>query len=232
MKLKLQICAWSGVVGMILIFAAMWPLWHMLPPISPLLTMSETADHYRQYSMGILVGAVIQMTGVCLLVVFSGGLIACMKTIEGRFSPFTYGFVLLTSLVYFTVFVPGVIFSCLAYRPDWPDEVVRILSDLALIIYVWPGVLGTIAFLLPGLIILGDRRPQPVFPRWIGYLTLWVAILLAPGNAVTFFKSGPFAWNGLIAFWIPAVAFGGLINVLAWAMIRANTHPAIAEDQA
>jgi hypothetical protein len=27
-----------------------------------------------------------------------------------------------------------------------------------------------------------------------------IALLFAPGGLITFFKSGPFAWNGLLAF--------------------------------
>jgi len=54
--------------------------------------------------------------------------------------------------------------------------------------------------------ILGDRSEQPIFPRWLAYLSIWVAVLFLPAGAVTFFKSGAFAWNGLLAFWIALAA--------------------------
>lgn len=47
-----------------------------------------------------------------------------------------------------------------------------------------------------------------MFPRWLGYLNFWCAFLFMPGGLVVFFKDGPFAWNGIIAWWLLLVAFG------------------------
>lgn len=46
-----------------------------------------------------------------------------------------------------------------------------------------------------------------MFPRWVGYANLWIAILYLPELLVFFFTTGPFAWDWLIGFWIPAVLF-------------------------
>jgi hypothetical protein len=45
-----------------------------------------------------------------------------------------------------------------------------------------------------------------VFQRWVGYLNAWVAVLLVPGVLVLFFNTGPFAWNGVLVFWLAATA--------------------------
>jgi hypothetical protein len=55
--------------------------------------------------------------------------------------------------------------------------------------------------------ILTDTRTTPLFPRWLGYLNIWAAITFTPGVILPFFKSGPFAWNGIFVFWIPAIVF-------------------------
>jgi hypothetical protein len=71
-----------------------------------------------------------------------------------------------------------------------------------------------------GLAILRDDSEQLVFPRWIAYFNFWVAILSLPGVLIPLFKIGPFAWNGLLAFWVPLVTFGVWGPVMVWAMLR------------
>ncbi|MCY1360840.1 hypothetical protein D9M69_474850 [compost metagenome] len=47
---------------------------------------------------------------------------------------------------------------------------------------------------------------------------------------VVFFKSGPFAWNGLFAFWMAAVAFFGWILVTWWVIAKSIRQQANAEE--
>lgn len=58
-----------------------------------------------------------------------------------------------------------------------------------------------------GLCILGNESSEEVYPRWLGYASLWVAFLSMPGALIPFFKTGPFAWNGLFGFWLAVIAF-------------------------
>jgi hypothetical protein len=55
--------------------------------------------------------------------------------------------------------------------------------------------------------VLNDSDPEPLFPRWLGFLNLWVALAYVPGSLLAFFKSGPFAWNGIFAFWLAGTVF-------------------------
>jgi hypothetical protein len=71
-----------------------------------------------------------------------------------------------------------------------------------------------------GFAILGDTSPKPVFPRWIAYLNFWVAILFQPGALVPLFKHGPFAWDGLLAFWMPLGVLGIWVVVMFVALLR------------
>ena len=62
-------------------------------------------------------------------------------------------------------------------------------------------------FLIIPIVAFNDRRPEPAFPRWAGYLNLFVFIIVLPGQLMFFFYSGPFAWNGLVGIWIPLMGF-------------------------
>jgi hypothetical protein len=87
--------------------------------------------------------------------------------------------------------------------------------------FVGPSLPGTVQMLASAIPVLADRNPDPIFPRWVGYANIWTAILATPGCLITLFKSGPFAWNGAIAFWVAAIAFGIWMMVNFWAMRHA-----------
>jgi hypothetical protein len=98
---------------------------------------------------------------------------------------------------------------------------IQTLSDFGFIIFIGPALPGALQMLTVAFAVLGDRNAEPVFPRWVGYFNVWTAILAMPGCLVTLFKSGPFAWNGVLAFWVAAIAFGLWVNVNFWAARRA-----------
>ena len=48
-------------------------------------------------------------------------------------------------------------------------------------------------------------------------------LVFAAGPA--FFKSGPFAYHGLLAFYLPVVIWGGYIALTTWYMLRELKRP-------
>jgi hypothetical protein len=59
------------------------------------------------------------------------------------------------------------------------------------------------------------------FPRWFGYYTAWTALMFEAGAIAFLTRSGPFAWNGLLAFWSPVVTFFAWMIVIAVLLFRA-----------
>ena len=55
----------------------------------------------------------------------------------------------------------------------------------------------------------------------MGYFSLWCAILLAPGILVIVFHTGPFAWNGIFAFWLPLTVLGTWFFVMTVPLLQA-----------
>jgi len=133
----------------------------------------------------------------------------------------TYTLLLTSVLGFVPVLVAEMLFSAAAYRPDRPDEIIQAFSDLGFFLFVGPALPGAMQMLSVAFAVLGDRNAEPVFPRWVGYFSVWTAVLALPGAVVTLFKAGPFAWNGVLAFWVAAIAFGLWINVTFWATRRA-----------
>ena len=60
-----------------------------------------------------------------------------------------------------------------------------------------------------------DEQARPVFARWVGHFNLLIAIALVPAGFAGLTLSGPFAWNGFLAFWVKNVAIALWLVVMA-----------------
>ena len=96
-----------------------------------------------------------------------------------------------------------------------------------MLILAWPPIMVQVARSPPP----PTDAAKPVFPRWFGYLNVWVGFLLVPANMIIFFKTGPFAWTGVIGFWLPAAVFGAWYLVVTYVLLKA-IHQEEEEDRA
>lgn len=53
------------------------------------------------------------------------------------------------------------------------------------------------------------------------YFNIWAISLLAPGGFIVFFKTGPLAWNGILACWLVLAAYFSWIVVNTILLLRA-----------
>jgi len=132
-----------------------------------------------------------------------------------------YGFV--------TLYFAGLFFMAASFRPNYPPELTNLLTDLGFFLFVGAAIPAFVQNVITGAAILSDKRADPVMPRWVGYMNIWTGVLLLPGCVICLFKVGPFAWNGLLAFWMPAVVFGIWFNIMIWAMMRAIKRDALGQ---
>lgn len=227
---SMKLCTYMGFLAGMFTFIGLWPIAHIIPPLAPGMSHAEVADFYRQHQIGILGGSIFVMTAATLFFPFMAALAVFMKKIEGAISPLTYAFLMLSVVGFLTLFLAAVFFTAAAYRPDYPDEIIHALSDVAYFILVIPAVPAFALNVLSGAAILGDRRQAPILPRWLGYLSLWSGLLMAPGLAIGLFKIGPFAWNGVLAFWVVAVGFGIWFNGMVFGMLSALKNNRLASE--
>lgn len=111
------------------------------------------------------------------------------------------------------LFTPMLIMNVAAFRPDRSPEITMALTDLAWILFVTPIGPFIVQNLAIALAVFSDQNTPPVFPRWVGYANIWVALLFCAAAAAYFFKAGPLAWQGIFAFWL------GLVMYTIWAFI-------------
>jgi hypothetical protein len=212
--------AWMGIAAMLIMFIGLWPLMHFLPPLKPGLGQAELAAIYRANATGIITGGIFQMLACSIFMLYFSALALQLKRMEAT-PLWTYTLLLTSVLGFVPVLVAEMLLSAAAYRPERPDEIIQAFSDLGFFLFVGPALPGAMQMLSVAFAVLGDRNAEPVFPRWVGYFSIWTAVLALPGAVVTLFKVGPFAWNGVLAFWVAAIAFGLWINVTFWATRRA-----------
>jgi hypothetical protein len=193
----------------------------LFPPISPAASPHAVMHLYASHPTRM-------RAGLLLAIVAFGGWapwVAAISTQLRRIrnvSPVLSNLQLVAGVTSWVVLmVPLLIFSAVAYRPLRDPNVLQGINDVAWIMFIMPVVPFIVQALAIGIAVLEDRSSKPLFPRWFGYLNIWVAILEMPGCLLTFFKTGPFDWRGLLALWIPFAAFGAWIFATSYAVDRA-----------
>lgn len=223
-----RMLVWCGPAMMVLWVGAFLLIAGFIPPSDPALPPAAIVDFYAANTTAIRIGLVISMLGSALLVPYAVAISGQLKRINGAKALADTQMVscALLSLEFIT---PIAVWMAATYRFDeQAAEITRALHDLGWILFVTVIWSLWVQVVCIGIAILIDRSPQPVFPRWIGYLNFWVAILILPAGTVLFFKGGPFAWNGIIGFFVPLTIYSSWFVAMTWAMHR-NLTRQIAE---
>jgi hypothetical protein len=128
---------------------------------------------------------------------------------------------LLTGVV---TMVPGIIWLVAALRiEDRSPELTQFTYDLGWIFFDLTWVCSWIQMVALGVAILRDRRARPLIPSWVAWVAFLTGACYMPLVFVPFFETGPFAWHGLINFWVVFVMFFVLIAVVTpyvWRALR------------
>jgi hypothetical protein len=225
------VCAWSGFVFIALFLGGFWVIAGFVPPPSPANPAEVTAKFFADHSIAIRVGLWVTMVGCALVASWTVAVSAQLKRIEGA-EILAQLQLILGSLLTIEFLIPVMIWQSAAFRPGSDPETVMHLNDMAWLIFL--GLVSTVILqeIVIGIAILQDSRENPIFPRWIAYLTFLTASLTIPGGLTIFFKTGPFAWNGLISWWILLAAFCVWMVTVTNALIRAINRQATTAPSA
>ncbi|MGB1561911.1 MAG: hypothetical protein ACPHN2_10455 [Sinimarinibacterium flocculans] len=204
-KLELWLAWWTMVVFYQIFGIVFVLMTRVMPPPKPWWEPERVAQWFADTHDGLVWGF-----GIIFLISFMAP--ACNALIgysmrRMSVSPvFAYSYIAIYSVSAF----PGMLLAALllcagALRPDRDPQIISWLYDAAFMTFV-----GTMGLFLVGtavwmVAILLDKNR--VFPLWFGYLNicnLLTEVVVAPA---WIFKAGPFAWNGVITFWIDTLVF-------------------------
>jgi len=215
-----RICAFSGIICVLLFFAGIVSA-DFLPPLSPNLSPVQVAAHYQAHTTGIRLGAALIFLSSMFYVWFTAVISGQMQRIPGVHPTVINAQLAAGAFACLTFLVPALLFVVTAFRPDRSPDATLLLNDMSWIILVMPWAPFMPQYFAFAFAILSDPRPQPLFPRWLAYFNIWVELMFTPALVLPFFKTGPFAWNGLFVFWIPATVFTALFIVNVVCLLKA-----------
>lgn len=211
-----QACVWAGPVFLVGYAIGFWGIAHFIPPPSPSMSSVNVAHLFQAHHARIRIGMVIGLISSILLLPYFAAISAQIARIEKR-SP-VLAMIQFGGGVLLVVFfgVCSMLWITATFRGDLDPQTVRMLNDFSWLTFVmvFPGYsLQLICMAIAGFM---DTSETPVWPRWASYLNLWVAITGMGGGLAVFFKSGPFAWNGLVGFYLPLSVFAVWITTMTY----------------
>ncbi|MFZ2175301.1 MAG: hypothetical protein WAW17_14970 [Rhodococcus sp. (in: high G+C Gram-positive bacteria)] len=212
----------AGVAAVVLIFVGLLLSQYMPPPKA-----DWSAEHiqvfYQSHTALKRVGIFLLLFGTTLFAVLVAGMKVVLGRIEGPGRPLGLLQAIIGAAGTALLMLFAMILAVAAFRPERSPEITQALHDLGWFMAFISAVPFTLQAVAIAVAILTNR--ETVLPRWFGYLNISVAVLLLPGAALLFFKTGPLAYHGILSYWIPVFDFGIWMLAMAWAIRRSALTP-------
>ena len=219
-----KVCIWTGVPMIIMLMAGL-VFAGLIPPASPRGNAAEIAATYREHTGQIRFWLAVSFLSIGFLFPFGAAIAAQTRRLEGRTPVLTYIQIAGLASGSLIFVIPWICWFVAAFRPERSDSEIQLVSDLGWITFVTAFIAFSAWLVAVGVAILSDPNPKPLFPRWLGYWNIFVAVSFVPDICVPFFKSGLLCWRGVLPFYFP---FG---TYLAWIIVMMiYTAKAINDD--
>ena len=214
---------WSGVVLVVADCLGMIALARFLPVPSPHLTSAQVVLVFQGNAAGIRWACVLMMVAGPLWLTWAGVMVMWLRRMDSDYPSLTVAAIgcLGFEVVIWEAF--PLMWAVASFRPgDIDPDITRTLNDIGwfAFVFTWPPF--SLLCLLFAVAIFRDRSAHSPVPRWVGYMNLWMALTLSPGILIVFFKSGPFAYNGLLSVYIPLALFFAYMLAMTAVMLKAT----------
>jgi hypothetical protein len=223
MSEKSQIILVWWTIFSTIVFGLAWVfLIRLMPLPAPTLSAGDVARFYAENTLGIRLGATICSWTSAFLVPITVVVSVQLARLEKGvpvWSILYFAGGILTSIF---LVIPPVLWGVAAFTPTRPPEVTLVFHELAILMFVTTAQFFIFYMVALVVVTLSQANdPRSPFPRWFGYLTIWVALITEVGAVGYLTKHGPFAWNGLFVFWLPFGIGFAWLAMLAILLLRA-----------
>lgn len=220
-ELTQKASVWCGPVVILVCVIGLAVCARFVTPPAPLTTPEGIAAIFQQRTLGIRTGMMVMVLGAALLGPFFAVISVQMRRIEGPRPTLAYAQLMLGACFILEIIFPMMAIQTAAFRPERDGVIQQTLNDMGWLTFFGVASTGFVQLVIIGVAILQDTQPVPAFPRWVGYFNIWVGFAFFPGTVMIYFKSGPFAWDGIFIFWIPFTAFFLWLLVMPFVLCRA-----------
>lgn len=225
------IAAWCGPVFVMIFVITFGILGHNLPgPISPESTAAEMGTYYLQNLSDLRLGWVVSLVFISLYLPWSAQISEHMRHIEKHSRLLTYLQLICGALTVFVVSWGMLCWAVACFRPDRDPAITQTLHDIGWLSLELQWCITTVQMVAMALAGLADKRETPLFPRWACFLSIWCGLSFAPASLSLYLKTGPFAWNGMLSFYIPYLAWLVWVFVASYFMIQEIRRRMAAAD--
>lgn len=224
-----MLCLWCGPAAIGVFLVGFWFIAGLVPPPSPHDSALKIQALYQDHTDLKRLGLVLTMMGGALTGPFAAAIATQMKRIEGRYSPLAYTQLGMGVIGVLLFIFPAFVMEAAAFRPDRDPNLIQALNDVAWLPFIGAFMPAFVQCIALAVCIFKDKS-EKVLPRWLGYFNVWVALLFVPAALVNFFKTGPFAWNGVFCFWLPLSVFSLWFVVMTVVLRKAIQEQAVDEQ--
>ncbi len=214
------ISAWCGPIFLVT-FVLFWGvLGQNLPNPSPSLSAQDLASRYSENLTMIRLGFIVSLITVVLYLPWTSLLSLQMERIEGPFTVMSKLQLLGGGLTVMVVSFSAMYWVVAAFRPEQSPEMIQMLTDTGWLCIDLQYACTTLQMVAAALVGLADKREVRLFPRWVCYLTIWCGISFIPASLTGVLKTGPFAWDGLLSYYLPYACWLGWYTVASIYMLK------------
>jgi hypothetical protein len=227
-----QLCAWAGPGFAVLFGVGLALLAGFIPPTHPGASATSIVHTYRTDVTAFRFGLILMATGAGLILPWAMAIVAQTRRTELGAPVLSYSAMGSAIFIAVDASIICTIWAVASFRAGHiAPDVTLTLNDIGWFLFMFPWQAGIVLFLAVGLAIIWDTSDQPVYPRWLAWLSFWFTFMTFPDSLIVFFKHGPFSYHGLFAFYIPfGVLFVWMI-LMTYYTLQAIKRQAAAADR-
>jgi hypothetical protein len=184
-------------------------------PMSPRASAADVAAFYRDHTARIRYSMILLNWFCVALIPLLMLIVERMRGMAHRTPILRFCMIGVAGAAPIAFLTATVFWLLAAFQPERDPALTQLLNDLAWVTFTCgvPFLVAQCGFL--ALAIAIDVQDEPVFPRWVAAFNVIVAIALLPAAFAGLAHSGPFAWDGLVAFWGKNIAIAAWIAVMS-----------------